>query len=114
MTKKVLICGGRDYNDPAGFGMLDELHAEHQFSVVIHGAAKGADRLAGQWAKKRNLPVQEYPANWNRDGKRAGFLRNQRMLDQGKPDLVIAFPGGVGTADMVRISQKAGVPVIQL
>ena len=56
----------------------------------------------------------EYPAPWKRFGPSAGGIRNQQMLDEGKPDLVVAFPGGKGTADMVRRAENAGVKVIKV
>lgn len=58
------------------------------------------------------IRVEEYPADWARFGKSAGYLRNKQMLEEGKPDLVVAFPGGRGTANMIAIAMKAGVKVI--
>jgi hypothetical protein len=57
------------------------------------------------------VPVVRYPADWARHGNAAGLVRNQQMLDDGKPDLAVAFPGGKGTADMVRRARKAGIPI---
>jgi hypothetical protein len=48
------------------------------------------------------VPVIEFPANWKVYGRAAGPIRNMKMLLEGKPDLVVAFPGGIGTADMVK------------
>jgi predicted Rossmann-fold nucleotide-binding protein len=110
---RVLVCGGRDYRDrDALYAALDRLHAEHGFSVVIAGGARGADTLAAEWAKDRAIPTEVYMAEWGRLGRKAGPIRNQRMLDDGKPDLVVAFPGGTGTAGMMALARKAGVPVI--
>ena len=81
---------------------------------MIHGAARGADTLAGRWAQDRNIPVREFPAEWRVNGRynnHAGLDRNARMLRHGKPDLVAAFPGGTGTAHMVSIAARADVPV---
>ena len=117
----VLICGGRRWNyREMTFRKLDALHKKLQFTHVIHGAASGADTLGGLWAKSRGMPVTEYPANWRpaqlqgQTDRQAGFKRNQQMLDTGKPDLIIAFPGTGGTADMMRRSKRAGVRVINL
>jgi predicted Rossmann-fold nucleotide-binding protein len=113
--KRVLVCGGRDYHDQdALYVALDRLHAEHHFAVVIAGGARGADSLAAQWAEHRGIPTEVYMAEWERLGRKAGPIRNQRMLDEGKPDLVIAFPGGHGTAGMMALARKAGVRVIAL
>jgi predicted Rossmann-fold nucleotide-binding protein len=112
---RVLVCGGRDYNDhDALYAALDRLHAEHNFTVVIAGGARGADTLAAQWAEHRGIPVEVYMADWQKLGRKAGPIRNQRMLDEGAPDLVVAFAGGTGTAGMMALARNAGVPVITL
>jgi hypothetical protein len=80
--------------------------------VIVHGAAVGADQMAGSWARSRGVAEAAFPADWGRDGRAAGPIRNQRMLDEGRPDLVVAFPGGRGTADMVRRARAAGVAVV--
>lgn len=105
---KILVCGGRNFNDRAAlFRTLD--HA--QISHVIIGDAEGADALTRERARSRRVPLTIYFANWQCFGKAAGPLRNQEML-KSKPDRVIAFPGGKGTAHMVRIAQEAGFTVI--
>jgi hypothetical protein len=92
----VLVCGGRDYADSAMVDMqLDRLHALHGFGLLIHGGAKGADAEADRWAKSRRIPVKAYPADWKTLGKKAGPVRNQTMLTEGKPDWVVGFPGEV-------------------
>ncbi len=109
---KLLVCGGRDYRDERDlFRVLDAIRLEHPVSMVIQGGARGADQLARTWAERRLIPFAEYPADWNRHGKAAGPRRNQQMLDDGRPDLVVAFPGGRGTDDMIRRAHDAGVPV---
>jgi len=70
-------------------------------SCVIEGGARGADYLGKLWAQREGIPLIEMPANWNRYGKRAGYLRNQWMIEHGKPDVVVAFPGGRGTENML-------------
>jgi len=110
--------------------VLDHYHAQRPFSVVIHGAAFGADSLAGEWAEARGIAPIPFPAEWEnfavfpciirtrRDGRKynaaAGGQRNARMLAEGKPDVVIAFPGGSGTADMKRQARAVGVPVLEI
>ena len=109
---RILVCGGRDFTDrDAVFRCLDHLQHERGVTCVIDGAARGADTFAHEWAEARGVTSERYPANWNRDGKRAGPIRNAQMLSEGKPDGLIAFPGGRGTADMVAKSKAAGVPV---
>ena len=109
----VLVCGGRNYADREHlFKTLDNLTAKLGFTQLIHGAARGADTLAGEWAQSRGLPVKAYPADWNKWSRSAGPRRNQQMLEEGRPDFVVAFPGGRGTAHMTSISLEAGVHTI--
>lgn len=118
---RVLVCGGRDFTDASMlWGALDRLlNPEGEplpppGHVLIHGGARGADLLADAWAIANWVDVDMHPADWRAYGKGAGHIRNQRMLDEGKPDLVVAFPGGRGTADMVRRARKAGVTVKEI
>ena len=109
---KVLVCGGRDFNNPDWLSCtLGELSRGAGWTTIIEGGARGADRQAREWALANNLDVQTFDAEWHRHGKRAGPIRNQRMLEEGQPDLIVAFPGGHGTADMVRRARQAGIEV---
>lgn len=129
---KVLVFGGRDYeNSAVAWDALDHLHERFGITKVIHGSALGADRLGDIWAwDRRVLPIGRYRAAWdildapgavikyNRFGKPynalAGHARNQRMIDEGRPDMALEFPGGNGTADMRKRLDAAGIPVIQV
>ncbi len=109
---RALVCGGRDFNDTgAVFAALDAIHAETPISLIIQGGARGADHAADLWAYDRGAARLEFRADWVAHGKGAGPRRNQTMLEAGKPDIVVAFPGGKGTADMVRRAKLAGVAV---
>lgn len=111
---RVLACGGRDYTDREHvFAVLDMVAQTGRVEVLIHGAARGADSLASLWALSRGVPEEAYPANWAAYPRLAGPIRNRTMLFEGKPDLVVAFPGGRGTEHMVRISRQAGVDVLE-
>lgn len=126
---KVLVCGGRDYKDyntvaRTLYDLCDEFGLwteEDEYGNklpkdihIIAGAARGTDTLAIDWAVVHWTRFTEYPADWETHGKAAGPIRNQQMLDEGKPDLVLAFPGGRGTADMIRRAKKAGVTVREI
>lgn len=112
---RVLVCGGRSYAGYARLSVvLDHYHASNPFSCLIHGAYRGADTLADTWAKSRGVPVLPFPADWQTYGNSAGPLRNARMLAEGKPTLVIAFPGGSGTADMCKQARRQNVPVLEV
>ena len=125
-----IVCGGRYYGrvpfgSPAGaaeiekatkerFMMretLDHIRSARRIVKVIDGGADGADQVAHEWAISRTIVTVRVRAEWKRYGRRAGPIRNGRMLEM-KPDLVIAFPGGAGTADMVRQAIAAGVEVL--
>lgn len=115
---KVLVCGGRDFNDYEKLtrtlnGIANARAPRSPFSI-IQGGARGADRLADEWAAESMISSYTYKADWDKHGKAAGPIRNQRMLDEGKPDLVVAFPGGRGTADMINRAKKAGIEVIEI
>jgi hypothetical protein len=108
----VLVCGGRDYDDVvAVFHVLDQLHELHHINCIIEGGARGADRIAKDWARKNRIENLTYYADWTRYGKSAGAIRNQKMLVEGRPEVVVAFPGGRGTADMVSRARGASLPV---
>lgn len=112
---RVLVCGGRSYNDRTRVvNVLTKLHAGAGIDMLIEGGANGADRLAREWAETSLVPLKTFAADWENYGTMAGPLRNQLMLDEGKPDVVIAFPGGRGTADMKKKARKAGVEVIEI
>jgi hypothetical protein len=110
---RVLVCGGRDYaNKGSVYGVLDRINERTPITCIIDGGANGADALAAIWSALRHIPDHKrFHADWAIHGKAAGPIRNQKMLDEGKPDLVVAFPGGKGTADMVRRAKAAGIEV---
>lgn len=130
---KVLVCGGRTFGVPVSVDaqdeprakrqaaderammkrVLDGVHTQYGISLIIQGEAKGADAYAKEWALVMGVHVLCFPAQWARDGRGAGPKRNQEMLERGKPDLVVAFPGRAGTRDMVKKAEAAGVPVLK-
>lgn len=113
---RVLVCGGRNYSDEAFVRwVLDVLNEKKHIDMVIHGCAAGADSFGETWATSRPGECTAFgvPADWKTHGKAAGPIRNARMLELGKPDLVVAFEGGTGTADMVSRARSAGVRVLE-
>ena len=107
------MCGGREYADTENvWRVLGKLHETEGVLAVAHGGAHGADSEAGSWANAMKISVRVYPADWMREGKAAGPRRNQKMLIDFRPDAVVAFPGGRGTADLVRRAHEEGIRVI--
>lgn len=106
---RLVVTGGRDYTDRATvFAALDALRP----TEIAHGGASGADSLAGEWAKARGVPCTVFKADWDNDGRfAAGPIRNRRMLDEFRPELVVAFPGGNGTADCVKAALERRIRV---
>lgn len=126
--KRILICGGRDYENWPQFRDEMEKIAFERFArtgydpednflydvTVIAGGAKGADDLAYDWAVVNWTKYEEFAADWDKFGDAAGPIRNKQMIDDGKPELVVAFPGGKGTANMIKQAKEAGIEVIDL
>ena len=109
---RVLVCGGRDYdNKPRVYEVLDRIHAEHTIGLLICGDAKGADALARRWCTKHGIPLAVFPPAWGKLRKTAGPIRNTWMLKFMKPHLVVAFPGGRGTQNMLTQSEEAGAKI---
>jgi hypothetical protein len=110
---RVLVTGGRAYDNRNRLTRaLDSLHAKHPITTLIHGNAPGADTLAADWPRTRGVTAISYPANWKQHAKAAGPIRNQQMINLGKPDAVVAFPGGKGTADMLAKARAANISQI--
>ena len=111
MTLRVLVCGGRDFDD---YELMKECLGRLPADChICHGDAPGADKMAAGIARSFGMQVSAYPARWSEQGKRAGPIRNQHMLDDFKPKHVLAFPTekSIGTWDMVRRASRAGVKV---
>lgn len=107
---RVLVCGGITFDN------WKTVHRELSGigpTVIIQGGAPGADRLAAKYADVNGVPLVTYPALWSR-GKKAGPERNAFMLEDSRPDIVVAFPGGRGTQDMVDRARKAGLLVTEV
>jgi hypothetical protein len=122
-TYRVIVTGSREYGDYArvreelgvvlatriaGTGMA------YPPIVVVHGAARGADTLAGKVAREFGMTVEEHPADWAGYGKQAGYIRNAEMVSLGA-HLALAFfkqgAGNRGTDHCARLAESAGIPV---
>ena len=110
---RLLVCGGRRYDDRERvYRALGMIMMRKQIVVLMHGGATGADALADDWANERGFARMIFPVGrfeWSLHGRFAGPMRNQRMLRDGRPTAVVAFPGGAGTAGMCKLAEEAGL-----
>jgi hypothetical protein len=115
----LLCCGDRHWKDREMvaqklYQIILEVEGQ-ELLTIVEGEADGADKICRQEGLKLGIPVHPYPANWKLYDLLAGRIRNQEMLDQEHPDLVLAFHDDLahskGTADMVRRAEAAGIPV---
>lgn len=113
LSLRILVCGGRAYSDwPKLCQILDTLLILDGIELIVHGDAPGADRMADNWAWAMGITTRPYRII---RGRESGFDRNRRMLSsEPDVDLVLAFPGGNGTADMVRRARRAGLEVREI
>ena len=138
---RVLVCGGRKFgfsaslhtrHTPAFHRAIDDDVRDHELLCdtlgamigdlvcIVHGGASSADTLAGRWARRYGVPEHVFKANWYPNGRAGGLdrsagpRRNQLMLAEGKPDLVIGFRGGKGTADMLTAARAADIEVREI
>lgn len=93
---------------------LDELHANEGISLIINGGARGADYLSSRWAKEHDIPLKTFKADWKTHGQVSVFVLNEGMLSESTPDMVLAFPGGDVTEDLVRQAKRNGIEVTRV
>lgn len=107
------MCGSRRYDDRNRIAKrLFDLPPPYDDLIIVHGNARGVDRIAGQEAEKLGFRVEKFPADWDQFGKRAGYVRNLQMAQAGA-NLCIAFWDGTskGTKHMMDIAEEHGIPV---
>lgn len=116
----VLVCGSRNDCDPhLIYTVLDWLHATQPITLIVQGFARNTDRVAHEWALDRGVPstgrkYQITSGTWVKLGRAAGPLRNKQMRDEQRPNQVVAFPGGSGTANMCQQAVEAGIHLMQV
>lgn len=109
----VSVSGGRHYTNRRYVNhVLDCIHRETAITTLIQGGARGVDTLAREWAEAHSVPTITVPADWARHGRAAGPRRNMRILQEFHPDVVVVFPGGVGTDHMKRNAIALGFDVL--
>lgn len=114
---RILVCGDRNWHNREIIrNELIKFLPDASNTIIIHGAARGADTIAGLIGAGLGMKVLAFPAEWHKYGRAAGPIRNQRLLDEGKPEMVLAFHNNIheskGTKDMVSRARKAGLKVV--
>ena len=101
---KVIIAGGRDISD---YKAVEEACAACGWPIteVVSGTARGVDRLGEQWAEAHNVPVKRMSADWDRFGKRAGYLRNQEMVNYADALILVWSGTSNGSAHTLAIAK---------
>lgn len=109
---KIIVAGGRDFNDKKrAFKKLDKLRKGREEVTIIHGDAEGADKIGGLYAKERKLDMVIFPANWEGRGNSAGHIRNSAMGDYGTHLLAFWDGKSHGTKSMIDIATRKGLKV---
>ena len=105
---KTIVAGGREFND---YEYLNRVLQAHDITMIVSGTARGADRLGEMWADNNNVPVKKHPADWNKHGKSAGYIRNSEMAKCS--EALVAFWDGKsrGTKHMIDLATKEGLVV---
>ena len=112
---RVLICAGRHYADTKmSRQVLDAYHRLHPVRVLIHGGSQFLGSDIEDWAREVEVDVVRYPPNWQRHGKQAERHRNQFMLTDSRPDVVIALPGGDDTWELINQAKTCGIHVLSV
>lgn len=107
---KLIIAGGRDYVfTHLDYNRLTEIHQKYWVKEVVSGGARGADKEGEGWADLKGIPVKRFPARWEQIGKAAGHHRNSQMACYA--DALAVFPGGKGTANMVKQAREQGLQI---
>lgn len=83
----------------------------HITELAVGDCPSGFDKYVTYWAQLAKANLTVYHANWRKHGKAAGPIRNREMLEDFKPDLLVAFPGGKGTHNCMRTAWEMEIPV---
>lgn len=112
---KTIIAGSRDFDD---YNMLcdivDIFHRKYKITQVVSGKAKGVDTFGEYWAKSKMIPIEQFPADWDKHGKAAGPIRNSYMADYAEALIAICLKESRGTLDMIRKAKEKGLVVMEV
>jgi hypothetical protein len=107
---KTIIAGGRDINLPH---IVEEAVQDSGFliSEIVSGRATGVDTLGENWALENKLPIAKFPADWNKHGKSAGYIRNSEMAKYAEALIAIWNGKSKGTKNMIDTANRLGLKV---
>ncbi|MFU2318866.1 SLOG family protein [Rahnella sp. PCH160] len=112
---RVLICSGRFYAGISTLTRVLDLYSQSEnIRVLIHGGHPSSGGAIEHWARDANVHIVRYPANWAAHGKYAEIRRNIFMLEDSRPDIILAFSGGEDTADCIGLAKSKGIKVIEI
>ncbi|NVZ99610.1 DUF2493 domain-containing protein [Pseudomonas gingeri] len=112
---RVLICAGRYYmNASMCRKVLEAYQQVRRIEVLIHGGNQYLGSTLEDWARETGTHIVRYPSNWQLYGKQAERRRNQFMLLDSEPDLVLAFPGGNDTEELVAQARAIGIETLPI
>lgn len=104
---KVIVAGSRDFSDYFLLEKhLDEIKTRYGITEIVSGTARGADKLGEIYAKLHDIPIKQFPADWNRYGKRAGYLRNKEMAEYADACICFWINGSKGTKMMIDLAKE--------
>jgi hypothetical protein len=111
MSARILITGSRTWIDNTRIrDALADAYRRFPDAVLVHGDARGADRIAAGIWRRGGLPTEAHPADWTR-GRGAGMARNRHMVDLGA-DVCLAFirQHSRGATHCAALAEAAGIP----
>lgn len=104
---KIIVAGSRDFNDYELLKSRLSLCLKDAVDIeIVSGTAKGADRLGELYANENNLKLKKFPADWNRYGKQAGYLRNKQMVEYATHCICFWDGKSKGTKMMIDLANK--------
>ena len=113
LKMKLIVAGSRDFTDyQFAKQYLDAIHAKYGINSVLCGMARGADMIGYKWAKENHIEIKEFPADWDRIGKRAGYIRNEQMAEVGTHLLALHMNNSKGTQHMINIAKERCLKVM--
>lgn len=109
---KLIIAGSREGIDEADvFTAMQESGFDKRVSEVVSGTARGVDRMGEAWARENGIPVKRFPANWEKNGRAAGHIRNRQMGDYADALLVLIYNNSRGSEGMLSYAKKKGLEI---